>query len=125
MRILCKILHDHMLRIFTPINFTRNQQLIRIKYEDRIQSMTTTSLVFFLAIACQHKTSKIGITILSPFLLKLCNLQDRNYFKTTYLAQFNSPRKYPTYFYPILHFKMNPKNLVHPISTLLALDMNF
>ena len=36
-----------MLCIFTPINFTRNQQLIRIKYEDHIQIMTTESLVFF------------------------------------------------------------------------------
>ena len=55
-----------MLCIFTPINFTRNQQLIRIKYEDRIQSMTTTSLVFFLARACQQKTNEIRITNLSP-----------------------------------------------------------
>ena len=51
----------------TPINFTRNQKLIRIKYEDHIQSMTIESLVFFLARAYQHKTSKIRIIILSPF----------------------------------------------------------
>ena len=100
-----------MLCIFTPINFIRNQQLIRIKYEDHITSMFTVGLIFFLAISCQHKTNKIGITILSPSKLKLCNLQDRNYFKSIYLAQFNSPRIYPkqqiSYFYQILHFMMN------------------
>ena len=109
-RILHKNLHDHMLCIFTPINFTRNQQIIRIKYEDHIQSVTTASLVLFLARACQHKTSKIGITILSLFQLKLCNLQDGNHLKSIYLAAFYSPRKYQkqfiSYFYQILHFNM-------------------
>ena len=100
-----------MLCIFTSFNFTRNQQLIRIKYEDHIKSMPTIGLIFFLAISCQHNISKIGITILSPTQLKLCNLQDRNYFKSTYLAQFNSLEKYSkqqiSYFYQIVHFKMN------------------
>ena len=100
-----------MLCIFTPINSTRNQQLIRIRYEDHIQSMLTVGLIFFLARACQHKTSKIGITILSSFQLKLCNLQDTNTFRSTYFTQFNSTRKYPkqqiSYSYQILHFMMN------------------
>ena len=103
-------LHDHMLCIFTPINFTRSQQLIRIKQEDHIQSMTTASLVFFIARSCQHKTNKIGITILSLFQLKLCNLQYRNHLKSIYLATFYSLEKSQkqciSYFYQILHFKM-------------------
>ena len=93
MRILCKNLYDHMLCIFTLFNFTRNQQLIRIKYKDHITSMFTVGLIFFLARPCQHKTIKIGITILSHSQLKLCTSQDINYFKSTYLAQFNSPIK--------------------------------
>ena len=88
------------------------QAFYKIKKEDHITSMFTVGLIFFLARECQHKTNKIGITILSPSQLKLRNLQDRNYFKSTYLAQFNSPRKYLkqqiSYFYQILHFKINP-----------------
>ena len=116
--ILCKNLYDHMLCIFTPINFTRIQQLIKIKQEDHITSMFTVGLIFLIARACQHKTSKIQITILSFSQLKLCILQDINYFTSTYLAQFNSPRKYPkqyiSYFYQILHFNMKATKLCSP-----------
>ena len=100
-----------MLCILTPINFAINQKLIRIKYEDHISSMLIVGLIFFLARACQYNISKVEITILSPSQLKLCNLQYRNYFKSTYLAQFNSLEKYPkqyiSYFFQIVHFKMN------------------
>ena len=82
-----------MLFIITPINFTRNSELIRIKQEDHILSMSNVGLIFFLAISCQLNTSKIGITILSLFQLKLCNLQNRNHLKSIYLATFYSPRK--------------------------------
>ena len=92
---LCKNLHDHQLCFFTPFIFTRNQQLFKIKQEDHIPSMLTGGLVFFLSRECQHKINKIRITTLSFPQLKLCILQDINYFKTTYLAQFNSPRKIP------------------------------
>ena len=94
-RTLCRNLHDHKLCIFTPNNFTRNQHLIKVKQKDHIPSMHTIGLVFFLARACQHKTNKIGITIFALLQLKLCILQDRNKFKSTYLAQFNSLIKIP------------------------------
>ena len=55
--------------------------------------MSTICLVFFLAIACQHKTKKIGITIFALPQLKIYILQDGNKYKSTYLAEFNSPRK--------------------------------
>ena len=73
--------------------------------------MTTVGFVFFLARAYQHKTNKIGITILAPLQLKLCILQDRNYFKSTLLALIlleKYPKQQVTYFYQILHFMMNP-----------------
>ena len=49
---------------------------------------------------------------------KLCILQDINYFESTYLAQFNSIEKYNkqyiSYFYQMLHFKMNPTKFGSP-----------
>ena len=75
---------------FTLFIFTRNQQIIKVKQKDHISSMSSVGLVFFLARACQHKTSKIRITSFTLLQLKLCILQDRNKFKSTYLAQFNS-----------------------------------
>ena len=70
--LLCKNLHDHMLCIFTLFIFTRNQQLIKVKQEDHIPSIPTVGLAFFLARACQHKTSKIGMTIFALLQLKIC-----------------------------------------------------
>ena len=55
--------------------------------------MTTVGLVFFLAIACEYKLNKIGITIFAHTKLKLCIFQDRNHLKSIYLATFYSPRK--------------------------------
>ena len=55
--------------------------------------MLTVGLKNFLARACQHKTRKFGITILSLFELKLCNLQDKNHLKSIYLSTFYSPKK--------------------------------
>ena len=77
-RTLCKNFHDHKLCIFTPINFTRNQHLIKVKQKDHIPSMPTVGLVFFLSRASKHKTHKIRITFLAFVQLKLCILQDRN-----------------------------------------------
>ena len=59
MRILCKILYNHMLYIFTPFIFTRIQQIIKVKQKDHISSMSSVGLVYFLARECQHKTKKL------------------------------------------------------------------
>ena len=90
-RTLCKNLHDHKLCIFTLFIFTRYQQLIKVNQEDHVSSMPTIGLIFFLARACQHKTNKIGITILSRFQLKIYNLQDCKHSKSIYLNTFSSP----------------------------------
>ena len=92
-RTLCKNLHDHKLCIFTPIIFTRNQQIIKVKQKDHISIMYSVGLVFFLARACQHKTSKIGITIFALPQLKICILQDRNNLKALIQLNLISPRK--------------------------------
>ena len=57
--------------------------------------MPTIGLVFFLARACQHKTSKIGMTIVCTSLAQDMHFKGGNKFKSTYLAQFNSLEKYP------------------------------
>ena len=60
---------------FIPIFFLRKCHLLIDKQKDHISIKFTASLIFFLARACQHKTSKIGITILSLFQLKIVNIQ--------------------------------------------------
>ena len=94
------------------ICFVFSPHLCKIKQEDHIPSMPIVGLVVFLARACKHKTSKIGMTIFALPQLKICILQDGNTYKSTYLPQFNSPRKIPQtvvqYFYQIVYFMMNP-----------------
>ena len=107
-----------MLSIFIPFNFTRNQQLIKIKQEDHISSMLTIGLIFFLARACQHKTRKIGITILSHPQLKLHILQNYKHSKALIQLYFIHQQKYYklyiSYFYKILHFNRNPTKFCSP-----------
>ena len=71
--------------------------------------MLTIGLVFLLAKACQHKIRKIGITILSLSLLKLCILQDWKHLKSIYLAPFYSPRK----ILEIVHFIFLSNTTLH------------
>ena len=92
--ILYKNLHGNMLLIFFPINFLRKHHLLIDKQKDHILIKFTASLLFFLSRECQHKTSKIGITILSPIQLKLCNLQDRNHIKAVIQLHFILLEKY-------------------------------
>ena len=66
-----KNLHSNMLHIFMPIIFLRKFYLLIDKQKDHISIKFTTSLIFFVARACQHKTNKIRITILSHFQLKI------------------------------------------------------
>ena len=73
--LLYKIFHSNMLHIFIPIIFLKKCHLLIDKQKDHISIQFTASLIFFIARACQHKTSKIGITILSLFQLKISNLQ--------------------------------------------------
>ena len=119
-----------MLCIFTPFNFTRNQQLIRIKCEDLISSMPTIGSVFFLARACQHKTSKIGIIILSLSQLKLYILQDCKTFKknlSSYIL-FTQKNTRNSAFHIFIKYYTSlgiQHNLVHQNWTLLAPDMVF
>ena len=68
-------LHSNMLHIFIPIFFLRKCHLLIDRQKDHISIKFTATLIFFLARACQHKTSKIGITILSLFQLKIVNIQ--------------------------------------------------
>ena len=107
-----------MLCIFTPINSTRNQQLIRIKYEDHIQSMFSLGLIFFLARACQLKTNKIGITILSPSQSSYAIYKLETILKALIFLNLIPLEKYCkqyiSYFYKILHFMMNPTKFSSP-----------
>ena len=106
--------------VFLPHLFSlETSNYLRLNRKYHIPSMSTVGLVFFLARAYQHKTNKIRITIFALPQLKICILQDGNKFKSTYLAQFNSPRKKHTkqqvsYFYQIVHFMMNLKKFSKP-----------
>ena len=62
--------------ISIPIFFLRKYHLLIDKQKDPTLIKFIASLLFFLARACQHKTSKIGITISSLFQLKISILQD-------------------------------------------------
>ena len=86
-------LHGNMLLIFFPIIFLRKHHLLIDKQKDPTSIKSNASLLFFLARACQHKTRKIGIIILSLSQLKLYILQDCKHSKSTYLATFYSPLK--------------------------------
>ena len=109
---LCKNLHDHQLCIFTPFIFTRNQQLIKVKQEDHIPSIPTVGLAFFLARACQHKTSKIGTTILDFPSSRYAFYKMETNLKAVIQLNLILLEKYPTqqvsYFYQIVHFMKNP-----------------
>ena len=128
--LLYKNFHSNMLHIFIPIIFLRKCHLLIDKQKDHNSNKFTASLLFFLARACQHKTNKIGITFFShsssssyAFYKIETNL------KALYQLNFILPEKYPkqqvSYFYPIVHFMMNPTKFGSLIWTLLALDMNF
>ena len=67
--------NSNILHIFIPIFFLIKCHLLIDKQKDHISIKFTVRLIFFLARACQHKTNKIGITILSFFQLKISNLQ--------------------------------------------------
>ena len=69
-----KIFHINVLHIFIITIFLRKYHLLIDKQKDHISIKFTASLIFFLAIECQHKTSKIVIKILSLFQLKIYNL---------------------------------------------------
>ena len=107
-----------MLHIFIPIIFLRKCHLLIDKQKDHILIKFTVSLIFFLARACQHKISKIRITILSYSQLKLHILQNCKHSKSTYLVIFYSPKKYQnlhiSYFYKILHFTRNTTKFGSP-----------
>ena len=111
MRILCKNLYDHMLCILTPINFTRIQQLIKIKQEDHILSMLTIGLIFFLARACQHKISKLESQFYHLPSSSYAIYKIETILKALILLNLILPEKYPkqqiSYFYQIVLFKMN------------------
>ena len=82
-----------MLLIFIPIIFLIKHHLLIDKQKDHISIRFTVSLLFFLGRACQRKTSKIAITILSHSQLKLHILQNYKHSKSTYLAIFYSLTK--------------------------------
>ena len=86
--LLYKNLHSNMLHIFIPIIFLKKCHLLMDKQKDHISIKFTASLISFLARVCQHKTSKIEITILSHFQLKIYNLQDCKHSKSIYLNTF-------------------------------------
>ena len=116
--ILYKNLHGNMLHIFIPISFLKKHHLLIDKQKDPTSIKFTASLLFFLARACQHKTSKIGITILSLPQLKLCILKIANNLKALLQIHLILPEKYQkqciSYFYQIPHFMMNPTKFGSP-----------
>ena len=107
-----------MLCIFTPINFTRIQQLIKIKQEDHITSMFTVGLIFFLARECQHRTKKLESQFYHLPSSSYAIYKLETILKALILLNLILPEKYPkqyiSYFYQIVHFMMNPPKFCSP-----------
>ena len=117
-----------MLCIFTPFIFTRNQQLIRIKYEDHITSILTVGLYFSQLEHVNTRPAKLE-SHFYHFPSSSYAFYNINYFKSTYLGQFNSPRKQNkqqiSYIYQIVHFKINPTKFGSPHLDTPSLRYNF
>ena len=81
--------------------------------------MLIVGLVFFLARACQHKISKIGITILSLPSSSYAFYKIENNLKSLIQLNLILLEKYlkqqVSYFYKIVHFIMNPTKFGSPL----------
>ena len=62
--------------LYLPQLFPQELAFYKTKIGNPIPSMLTRDLTFFLALACQNKTIKIGNTFLASPKLKLCIFQD-------------------------------------------------